>query len=169
MAQNQTNVSSRDHNQKIRSAIDMLLSSDSVKVSEPEVKLTVCSSELDVVINKQGGICTKCNVMFKSRTSLITHIEKCLGSSNIFGLGLTDTDTIIDLINNDKGNNKGSGVKLNIIGQNNEKIDKIGQNNNERIDKNEQIEQRKEKKDQNRVVQLRIFKPPSPKLIIVTN
>ena len=65
------------HSRKIRSAIDLLLSSDSVEVAEPTVKLTECSPDIDVVMNKQGGICTKCNRMFKSRTSLMNHLDKC--------------------------------------------------------------------------------------------
>lgn len=64
-------------NDQIRSAIDLLLSSDSVEVKEPLIKLTECSPEVDVVINKLGGICTRCNTMFKSRVSLLNHLEKC--------------------------------------------------------------------------------------------
>jgi hypothetical protein len=71
----------QDH--KIRKAIDMLLSSDSVKVTEPVVKLTECSPDVDVVMNKQGGICTRCNTMFKSRASLINHIEQCFNGNEI--------------------------------------------------------------------------------------
>jgi hypothetical protein len=74
-------TNTQDH--KIRSAIDILLSSDSVKVTEPVVKLTECSPEVDVVMNKQGGICTRCNTMFKSRTSLINHIEHCLNNNEV--------------------------------------------------------------------------------------
>jgi len=70
-------LNKNSQNSKIRSAIDLLLAFDSVEVTEPTVKLTECSPEVDVVINKQGGICTRCNRMFKSRTSLIGHLEKC--------------------------------------------------------------------------------------------
>lgn len=67
----------KNENRKMRSAIDLLLSSDAVEVLNPTVKLTECSSNIDVIINKQGGICTKCNRMFKSKVSLIGHLEKC--------------------------------------------------------------------------------------------
>jgi hypothetical protein len=65
------------HDMKIKSAIYMLLSSESVEVSEPTVQLTECSPDVEVVINKQGGICTRCNSMFKSRSSLLNHIKHC--------------------------------------------------------------------------------------------
>ena len=78
MAQYQVrSIPSNVHDPKIRSAIDMLLSSDSVEVTEPTVQLTECSPDVDVVMNKQGGICTRCNTMFKSRTSLLNHLERC--------------------------------------------------------------------------------------------
>ena len=76
---NSTNVS---HSAKIRTAIDLLLSSDSVGVTEPTVKLTECSPKVEVIMNKEGGgICTKCNTMFKSKPCLTSHLEKC-GNSN---------------------------------------------------------------------------------------
>ena len=69
----------------------MLLCSDSVKVNSVsndfEIKLTECSPEVDVVMNKQGGICTKCNVMFISRISLINHLGKCSAGSEVGGVG----------------------------------------------------------------------------------
>ena len=64
-------------NKNIRGAIDFLLGSESKTTNETPVVLTECSPEIDVVINKNGGICTKCNIMFKSRVSLINHMEKC--------------------------------------------------------------------------------------------
>lgn len=72
-----------NHSVKIRSAIDMLLSSDAVIVSEPSVKLTECSPDIDVVMNGQGGICTNCNVMFLSGTSLKNHLKECNPRSEI--------------------------------------------------------------------------------------
>lgn len=66
-----------EQGKNIRSAIDCLLYSGSIEVPVPTVKLTECSPDVDVVMNKQGGICTKCNAMFKSRTSLMSHLEKC--------------------------------------------------------------------------------------------
>ena len=73
---------------KVKSAIDFLLSSGSTQVPAPTVQLTECSPDVDVVMNKQGGICTKCHAMFKSRTSLISHLEKC---NNI---NINDTNTV---------------------------------------------------------------------------
>lgn len=67
---------------KIRSAIDLLLSSELVKC-EPTVELTQCSPHVDVVMNKQGGICTHCNILFKSRTSLLHHLETCNNNNNV--------------------------------------------------------------------------------------
>ncbi len=65
-------------NKKIRSAIDSLLTSQSTQVVNSDIiKLTICSPDIEVVMNKQGGICTKCNTMFKSRSSLLSHLEKC--------------------------------------------------------------------------------------------
>lgn len=65
-------------NKKIRFAIDSLLTSQSTQVvNSDDIKLTICSPDIEVVMNKQGGICTKCNTMFKSRTSLLSHLEKC--------------------------------------------------------------------------------------------
>ncbi len=78
----QQQVSTRSINTqkyKIRSAIDMLLSSDSVEVTEPSVQLTECSPEVDIIMNKQGGICTRCNTMFKSRSALMSHPSRCVG------------------------------------------------------------------------------------------
>lgn len=74
MVQNQVGSSS---SKKIRSAIDFLLTSQSTQVISENIQLTTCSPDIEVVMNKQGGICTKCNTMFKSRTSLIGHLEKC--------------------------------------------------------------------------------------------
>ncbi len=66
---------------QIRSAIDSLLSFDSVKVSEPTVQLTECSPDVDVVMNKQGGICTNCNTLFKSKVSLVNH--RCIANNSL--------------------------------------------------------------------------------------
>ncbi len=66
-----------NYNKNIRCAIDSLLSSGSTEVLNPTIELTKCSPKLNVVINKQGGICTKCNVLFKSKTSLVLHLKKC--------------------------------------------------------------------------------------------
>jgi len=62
---------------KIKSAIDYLLNSDSTEVSEPNLKLTECSPDIGVIMNGQGGICGKCNTMFKSKISLTSHLLKC--------------------------------------------------------------------------------------------
>lgn len=62
---------------KIRSAIDLLLSSDSVKVSDHDIEITKCDPLVDVVMNRQGGICTKCNTLFESRVFLLNHIKNC--------------------------------------------------------------------------------------------
>lgn len=83
MAQYQVgSLSSNPNDHKIRTAINLLLSSNSVKVSDPVnnpvVTLTTCSPDVDVIMNKLGGICTRCNTMFKSRISLLSHIERCL-------------------------------------------------------------------------------------------
>ena len=76
MVQEQTISAGR--NRKIRSAIDSLLTSQSTQVvNSDNIKLTICSPDIEVVMNKQGGICTKYNTMFKSRTSLLGHLEKC--------------------------------------------------------------------------------------------
>jgi len=64
--------------------IDMLLSSGAVNLSEPTIQLTTCSPNVDVVINGQGGICTSCNLLFLSRSSLVNHLEKCSPGNNIF-------------------------------------------------------------------------------------
>ena len=85
---------------KIRSAIDLLLSSNSVKVEEPTVNITICSPDVDVVINKQGGICTRCNSMFKSRISLINHIQSCIGSTDVL-YGMEDQ---LDQVDNSREN-----------------------------------------------------------------
>ena len=83
---------SNNHNCKIKSAIDILLSSDSVKVEEQSFKLTECSPDIDVIINKQGGICTKCNSMFKSRSSLLNHLTKCLSDKSLDEFGYISND-----------------------------------------------------------------------------
>jgi len=62
----------------LRNAIDCLLTSDSCQVSEPSVKLTECSPDIGVVMDGQGGICTKCGIVFKSKTSLTNHLLKCV-------------------------------------------------------------------------------------------
>ena len=80
MSQNQGNtILLNSEKYEIRSAIDILLSSNSNKAIETTVKLIECSPEVDVIMNKQGGICTKCNTMFKSRTALLSHPQKCTG------------------------------------------------------------------------------------------
>ena len=78
-------------NKRMRGAIDSLLTSQSTQVVAPDnIKLTTCSPDIEVVINKQGGICTKCNTMFKSRSSLINHLEKC-------GIKLSSVIPLVDL------------------------------------------------------------------------
>ena len=77
-----TNTNNFSHTKNMRFAIDLLLSSKSMEVSEPTVKLTECSPEIEVIMNKQGGICTRCNRMFKSRVSLTGHLIKCYNESN---------------------------------------------------------------------------------------
>ena len=72
-----TQCSSTDN--KIRSAIDLLLSSDSVEVDNPNIDITRCDPMVDVVMNKQGGICTKCNILFESRAFLLNHLKQCHG------------------------------------------------------------------------------------------
>lgn len=67
---------------KIKSAIDYLLNSDSTEVSEPNLKLTECSPDIEVIMNGQGGICGKCNTMFKSKISLTSHLSKCSYGQN---------------------------------------------------------------------------------------
>ena len=74
---NSHDSSNSNNNNKIRNAIDLLLTSESVKVTDCSIQLTRCSPDIDVVMNKQGGICTKCNLMFKSRISLLSHLERC--------------------------------------------------------------------------------------------
>ena len=91
------------HTKNMRSAIDLLLSSESMEVSEPPVKLTECSPKIDVIMNKQGGICTRCNRLFKSRVSLTSHLVKCYGN---------DSDE-----NNNNNNNKTNQPKLIIVQQ----------------------------------------------------
>ena len=61
----------------IKSAIDILLASDCSQVKESSIGLTKCSPDLNVIISKQGGICVKCNRMFKSKVSLDNHINNC--------------------------------------------------------------------------------------------
>lgn len=73
MIANKTNNNSWN----IRSAIDNLLRCNAVYTKSNPVKLTECSSEVKVIFNKMGGICTKCNVMFESKISLTSHLNKC--------------------------------------------------------------------------------------------
>ena len=68
-------------NEKITSAIDLLISTNSTKVDIPTVQLTECSPDIDVIMNKQGGICTKCETLFKSKVSLVNHVKKCIPNS----------------------------------------------------------------------------------------
>lgn len=105
--------------EKLRSAINFLLSSGSVGVEKPSVKLIQCDPDVDIVINKQGGICTKCNVMFKSKVALDNHIEMCYdGSSKInnndFGKGL-----VLSVVGNrcklDRSNKSHKPLKLVIV------------------------------------------------------
>ena len=71
------NLTPDNHNVKIRSAIDLLLSTNSINIDKPTVQLTECSPDIGVVMNKQGGICTKCNTLFKSKVSLTNHLISC--------------------------------------------------------------------------------------------
>lgn len=77
-----SNTTPENHSGKIRSAIDLLLSVDSINVVEPSVKLTECSPDIGVVMNEQGGICTNCNTLFKSKVSLMNHLISCNPSYN---------------------------------------------------------------------------------------
>jgi hypothetical protein len=61
----------------IKAAINTLLLRGATQVNNHNVKLIECSPNIDVVMNKKGGICTKCNAMFKSKISLQGHLEKC--------------------------------------------------------------------------------------------
>ena len=60
---------------KIKSAINLLLFSKSIKTSQPSIQLTKCSTDFDIIMHNNGGICTRCNIMFKSKISLLNH--KC--------------------------------------------------------------------------------------------
>ena len=62
---------------KMKFAIDSLLTSDSTEASEPNFKLTECSPDVGVIMSGQGGICAKCNTMFKSKISLSSHLLRC--------------------------------------------------------------------------------------------
>lgn len=120
MSQNQVNYTliNNSHSKKIRSAIDLLLSSDSVEVTEPTVKLTECSPDVDVVMNKQGGICTRCNRMFKSRTSLMNHLEKCctiINDPSVIDLGESDEEFITEPIKDYIDRTEPTYVQLNLI------------------------------------------------------
>lgn len=53
------------------------LFSDNLKTVNSNLSLNICSPSVDVIIINQGGICTKCNSMFKSKISLVNHLEKC--------------------------------------------------------------------------------------------
>ena len=77
-----SNTPTNIQNFRIRSAIDILLSSDSVEVTEPSLQLTECSPEVDIIMNKQGGICTRCHTMFKSRSALMSHLNRCVEYDN---------------------------------------------------------------------------------------
>jgi len=78
------NINSKEKKNKkknIKLAIDSLLFSNSSETEESPIKITECSSVLDAVINnKQGGICTNCNALFKSQAFLVNHISKCLSN-----------------------------------------------------------------------------------------
>lgn len=56
-------------------ALNKLLFSDCVKISDTNIQITSCSPDVDVIINKKGGICTKCKKFFKSNISLHSHIQ----------------------------------------------------------------------------------------------
>lgn len=58
--------------------INVLLFSDCVKTSTSNIQLNSCSSDIKVIINKTGGVCTKCRKFFKSDISLNGHLSKCL-------------------------------------------------------------------------------------------
>ena len=96
---------------KIRSAIDLLLSSDSVEVSDHDINITKCDPLVDVVMNKQGGICTKCNTLFESRVFLLNHIKNCYNRGDNHDLNNPDTINL-----KIKNNIEPSRPKLMIIG-----------------------------------------------------
>jgi len=77
MEHSQVSPNINSNNGKIRSAIDLLLSTNSINVVEPTVQLTECSPDIGVVMKKQGGICTNCNTLFKSKVSLMNHLMTC--------------------------------------------------------------------------------------------
>lgn len=120
--QNQVSTTSTEkNNNQIRSAIDLLLSSDSVEVKEPLIKLTECSPDVDVVINKSGGICTRCNTMFKSRVSLLNHLKKCDPNFVLDNDDISDDDDISEedviKLNIKQPNIKPPSPKLVIVSQ----------------------------------------------------
>ena len=118
MAQYQVrSIPSNVHDPKIRSAIDMLLSSDSVEVTEPTVQLTECSPDVDVVMNKQGGICTRCNAMFKSRISLLNHIERCLNVLEGTEDNESEDESPVQLIPNGRTKRMNGMIQLKIPAQ----------------------------------------------------
>jgi hypothetical protein len=95
---------------KVRSDIDILLSSGAVNLSEPTIQLTTCSPDVDVVINGQGGICTSCNLLFLSRSSLMGHLEKCSPGNNIFTKENKTYDSCEEY--SDKSKKKSKGPRL---------------------------------------------------------
>ena len=90
----------------VKSAINFLLMSGSEKMSEPPVTLTQCSPSIDIIMNKQGGICVKCNTNFKSKVSLMEH--NCNGNED----GNYDTD---NSINDSTNTNSISKPKLKLM------------------------------------------------------
>ena len=61
---------------ELSSVIDSLFSNNLETVNS-NPSLNQCSPTVDVIMVNQGGICAKCNSMFKSKISLVNHLEKC--------------------------------------------------------------------------------------------
>jgi len=93
---------------RIKTAINSLLFSQATQVEQPTIQLTQCSPDVDVVMIKQGGICTRCNSMFKSRTSLMTHIEKCYNTQPIVVNSRNNISTKIPVLEPEKLMNGGN-------------------------------------------------------------
>lgn len=116
------NVSSQYRNDTFN-IINSLLTANATEADDELMTFTECSPNIEVVVNKQGGICIKCNKMFKSRVSLVSHVEKCIGKKfdyiNRFGN-----------IKNNKENNKEKGKNNKNSEKSNEKSNE--ENNEER-------------------------------------
>ena len=72
---------------EIKLAVDNLFKSSNKTYENKQaspIKLRVCSSDIDIVMDKHGGICTKCNISFKSKLSLRNHLEKCRSADQTY-------------------------------------------------------------------------------------